>query len=153
MSESVSILGFDDLAVGDRFELGEYVLTRDEIIDFAAEYDPQPYHLDDKGAKNHPVFTELCASGWHTLLILQRPMSAFWARTQLQPLAGAGVPDVKWFSPVYAHTRMLAEMTIDVVRRSSTNPDRAVITCRGLLTDAEGKPLTTLTVTSILAIT
>src|SRR5436305_1470553 len=64
-------LTLDDLHVGQVFNTGTYRLGRDELIDFASRYDPQPFHLGDEGAAN-TLFGTLAASGWHTAAISMR---------------------------------------------------------------------------------
>ena len=56
---------FEDLEVGAETEFGSYAVTREEVLEFARKYDPQPFHLSDEGAAN-THFGRLCASGWHT---------------------------------------------------------------------------------------
>jgi acyl dehydratase len=89
---------FDDLALGMRFRSGEAKVTAEDIKRFAAEYDPQPFHLDEAAAANS-VFKGLAASGWHTaaismrLCVEARPFGP-------QPLLGLGVDELRWMMPV-----------------------------------------------------
>jgi acyl dehydratase len=89
---------FDDLALGMRFKTGEVTVTTEDIKRFAAEFDPQPFHLDDAAAEK-TVFKGLAASGWHTaaismrLCVEARPFGS-------QPLMGLGVDDLRWMMPV-----------------------------------------------------
>ena len=62
---------FDDLALGMRFKSGDKLVTRDDIIRFASEFDPQPFHLDEAAAQRTPL-KGLAASGWHTAAIAMR---------------------------------------------------------------------------------
>ena len=74
-------LHWEDFPVGSVREFGHHVLTRDEIKRFAAEFDPQPFHLDDAVAEAHPMFKGLAASGWHQhqpFIGLRRDRSAVW---------------------------------------------------------------------------
>ena len=88
---------FDDLKLGMRFKSGEVTVSREDIKRFAAEFDPQPFHLDEEAAEN-TVFKGLAASGWHTaaiamnLAIQARPFGS-------HPLMGAGVDDLRWMKP------------------------------------------------------
>ena len=89
---------FDDLKIGMRFKSAAVTLSKDDIIRFAKEYDPQPFHLDDEAAKK-TVFKGLAASGWHTAAIAMR------LATECQPfgphpLLGAGVDELRWLKPV-----------------------------------------------------
>ena len=89
---------FDDLALGMRFKTGEVSVTKEEIKRFAAEFDPQPFHLDETAAEK-TILKGLAASGWHTaaismnLIVKIRPFGP-------QPLMGLGVDDLRWMTPV-----------------------------------------------------
>src|ERR1700722_4987017 len=90
---------FDDLTVGMHFESGEKVtVSKEDILRFAAEFDPQPFHLDEEAAKD-TILNGLAASGWHTaalsmrLALTSKPFGA-------HPLFGAGVDELRWMKPV-----------------------------------------------------
>ena len=89
---------FDDLALGMRFKSGEVSVTKEDIKRFAAEFDPQPFHLDEAAAEK-TAFKGLAASGWHTaalsmgLTVEVRPFGP-------HPLLGLGVEDLRWLLPV-----------------------------------------------------
>lgn len=89
---------FEDLAVGMRFKSPERVVGREDIKRFAAEFDPQPFHLDEAAAKQTPL-KGLAASGWHTAAIAMRlavDMHPFGPH----PLLGLGVDELRWLAPV-----------------------------------------------------
>src|SRR5436190_4609239 len=89
---------FDDLALGMRFKSAEKLVTREDIKRFAAEFDPQPYHLDEAAAEQS-LFKGLAASGWHTAAIAMR--LAVEARPfGPHPLLGVGVDELRWLAPV-----------------------------------------------------
>ena len=89
---------FDDLRLGMRFTTKEKRITADDIKRFAAEFDPQAFHLDEAAAQ-HSVFKGLAASGWHTAAIAMR--LAVEARPfGRHPLIGLGVDDLRWMAPV-----------------------------------------------------
>lgn len=147
--QDLSHLRFRDLKAGDRFELGEYRLTREEMIEFASRYDPQPFHLDDAAAAVHPLFERLSASGWHTVLILQGLIADFWTRTKVCGLAGAGVKEIQWASPVYAEEPLHCEMEIELVRASASKPDLGLITMCATAKKADGQLATLLRITGV----
>src|SRR3979411_3293188 len=79
---------FDDLALGKRFKTGEVTVTTEDIKRFAAEFDPQPFHLDEAAAEK-TVFKGLAASGWHTAAISMRLCVGSWRRRLTLDDAGA----------------------------------------------------------------
>ncbi len=89
---------FDDLKLGMRFTTEKMTVTKDDILRFAAEFDPQPFHLDDEAAR-HTMLGGLAASGWHTAAIAMR--LAITAKPfGPHPLLGAGVDELRWMKPV-----------------------------------------------------
>jgi acyl dehydratase len=89
---------FDDLRVGMRFRSPDKLVTREDIKRFAAEFDPQPYHLDEAAAARSPL-QGLAASGWHTAAMAMR--LALEARPfGPHPLLGLGVDELRWLAPV-----------------------------------------------------
>jgi acyl dehydratase len=101
---------FEDRVIGETGDLGNHTFTREEIIDFARQFDPQPFHLDEAAA-NTSLFGGLCASGWHTAahliraIIITRQRINAEARAKGVRLAtygpSPGFRDLKWFKPVY----------------------------------------------------
>ena len=92
-------LYWEDLQVGEVRELGSISPTREEIIAFAKQFDPQPFHLDDEAAKQS-VFGALCASGWHTCGMAMRLMvTNFLCHTS--SLGSPGLENLRWLKPVY----------------------------------------------------
>lgn len=89
---------FEDIEVGDTEEFGSYTLTREEILEFAEQFDPQPFHLDEDAAEESP-FGGLVASGWHTASLCMRLV----VENYLEGTASAGargVRDLQWLRPV-----------------------------------------------------
>jgi acyl dehydratase len=144
-------LRFQDLRVGDVYEVGELTLGREEMMAFASQYDPQPFHLDDEAARANPLFKELSASGWHSVLRMLMLLSDFWSRTQVQGLAGAGVQEIQWQTPVYAGERLRISFEIESLRVSASKPDRAIMRLRGRATKADGQVATVICITGMFA--
>ena len=105
---AVAKLYFEDFTVGDVAEYGDKLVTAEEIKEFAAEFDPQPMHLDEEAAKQTLV-GGLCASGWHTAAVSMR-LTVDGTRRANENQKGdiiksgpsPGVRDLKWHKPVYA---------------------------------------------------
>jgi acyl dehydratase len=98
VSEGAMIEWFDDLKVGMRFKSEAVTVSKEDIIRFAREYDPQPFHLDEEAAKK-TILGGLAASGWHTAAIAMR-LAAEARPFGPHPLFGAGVDDLRWLKPV-----------------------------------------------------
>ena len=101
---------FDDINVGDRMELGTHTFTAEDIKTFAAQYDPQAFHMDEAAAaKSH--FGALCASGWHTIAVWMRLRVLYGRREDAERAArgeviaklgpSPGFRELKWLRPVY----------------------------------------------------
>jgi acyl dehydratase len=89
---------FDDLKVGMRFKSEAVTVSKDDIIRFASEFDPQPFHTDEEAAKD-TIFKGLAASGWHTAAIAMR-LATSCNPFGRHPLLGAGVDDLRWMKAV-----------------------------------------------------
>src|SRR5205085_8397110 len=115
----------EDLRVGDRFGSKALEVTEEMIVDFAQEFDPQPFHLDlDAGTRS--VFRGLVASGWHTAAISMR----LFVTGDLQLAGGSiglGVDELQWPRPVRPGDILQLETEIIEMRGSRSKPDRGVI--------------------------
>ena len=91
---------FEDLTVNAEVTYGTYAVTRDEVIDFARKYDPQPFHLsDEEAAKTH--FGRIAASGWHTCAMTMAVIARYVVEHEHQGLGAPGVDELRWRKPVY----------------------------------------------------
>jgi len=111
---------FDDLKLGMRFTSGEATITKDDILRFAAEFDPQPFHLDEVAAEN-TAFKGLAASGWHTAAVAMR-LAVQVRPFGPHPLLGAGVDDLRWFKPVRPGDTLRVEGEVVELVPSRTKP-------------------------------
>jgi len=111
---------FDDLKVGMRFWSETTTVSKDDILRFAAEFDPQPFHLDEAAAEN-TILGGLAASGWHTAAIAMR--LAITARPfGPHPLFGAGVDELRWMKPVRPGDTLQLEGEVVELVPSRTKP-------------------------------
>ena len=134
---------FEDFEAGQVYELGSRTVTEEEIVAFAREWDPQPFHLDPEAARES-VFGGLIASGWHT--------GAMWMRmyvdTMLGPAArgSPGVEQLRWLAPVRPGDTLSGRLTVLDVAPSATRPDRGTVRIRGEMVNQDG--VTVLAMTS-----
>jgi len=114
---------WDDIAVGDRAAFGHYQVTREEVLDFARKYDPQPFHLsDEEAAKTH--FGRLAASGWHTTAMTMAMLVAdMQAGEPRAGLGAAGIDELRWLRPVHPGDVLRCETVVEDTRPSGSRPD------------------------------
>lgn len=113
---------FEDFVVGETDEFGDYLVTEEEILEFARKYDPQSFHLDhEAAAKSH--FGGLVASGWMTCSIMMR----MYVDHYIPPKASMGSPgldEIRWLVPVRPGDRLRVQITTVSKRQSQSKPDR-----------------------------
>ena len=122
--QSSMIEWFDDLKVGMRFKSKAVTVSKDDIIRFAKEYDPQPFHLDDEAAKK-TMLGGLAASGWHTAAIANR-LATECRPFGPHPLLGAGVDDLRWLRPVRPGDTLHLEVEVTELLPSRSKPQGIV---------------------------
>ena len=136
---------FEDMVIGTRTRASRiYKVTREEVIEFATKYDPQPFHLDDDAAKA-TFFGRLSASGWHTGAMVMRMMVDTWKDTE--PSAGLGSPgidELRWVKPVYPGDELSVEMELIDKRRSKSRPDMGITKTRQTVTNQNGEVVMTM---------
>jgi acyl dehydratase len=111
---------FDDLSLGMRFKSREIQVSTEDIKRFAAEFDPQPYHLDEAAAKDS-AFKGLAASGWHTAALAMR-LTVETHPFGPHPLLGLGVDDLRWLAPVRPGDALHVEGEVVDLTPSRTKP-------------------------------
>ena len=130
-------LYLEDLQVGDRFESGTLEVTERDIVDFAHDFDPQPFHLDLDAAKRS-VFQGLVASGWHTAAISMR----LFVTGDLKLAGGSvglSVDELQWPRPVRPGDTLRLQTEIVEVRPSQSKPDRGILRIRNVTTNQNGE--------------
>jgi acyl dehydratase len=137
-------LYLEDLTVGRSFRSASLTVTADEIVAFATQYDPQPFHLDDAAASG-TLFAGLAASGWHT--------AALTMRLQVEgglPLAGGiiggRVDELQWPRPTRPGDTLHVETEVMEARRSTSRPDQGWVKFRSTTVNQHGKPVQVLVV-------
>lgn len=122
------MLHYEDFHVGQVIPLGPYIVTREEIIAFAAEFDPQPFHMDEEAARNS-VLGGLCASGWHSCAMLMRMICDSYLNRSAG-MGSSGLDEVKWLKPVYPGETLSGIMTVISRRVSLKRPEMGILVCR-----------------------
>ena len=131
----------EDLHVGDRFESGTFEVTEKGIVDFAHDFDPQPFHLDLDAARRS-VFRGLVASGWHTAAISMR----LFVTGDLKLAGGSiglSVDQLQWPRAVRPGDTLRLNTEIMEVRPSRSKPDRGIIRIRNVTTNQKGEVVQT----------
>ncbi len=116
----------EDINVGDKSSYGNYKVTREEVLDFASKYDPQPFHLDDEAAaKTH--FGRISASGWHTAAMTMAMLVENLKKHRQAGLGSPGLDELRWLKPVYPGDTLRVESEITEVRPSRSRPEMGSI--------------------------
>jgi acyl dehydratase len=121
---------FDELVIGENYELGSLLFTPEEIVAFARSFDPQPFHMDEEAARRSS-FGALCASGWHTAagwmasMVSHRRRQEAMLAPSMAPRLGPspGFKNLRWLKPVYAGDRITYHSTVADKRASLSRPE------------------------------
>jgi acyl dehydratase len=134
----------EDLEVGAEQYLGSYEVTREEVIDFARKYDPQPFHLSDEAAAlTH--FGRLAASGWHTCAMTMAVIARNVLETKQAGLGSPGVDELRWLKPVYPGDTLHVRSTVVEVRPSRSKPQIGSFRTSCTVTNQNDEPVLTFT--------
>jgi acyl dehydratase len=129
-------LYLDDLFVGQRFVSATQVMDADEIKAFAAQYDPQPFHLDEQAAKD-TFFGGLAASGWHVAAITMKLLVGDGALIAGGVIGGGG--EIVWPNPTRPGDQLHVESEVLEVKPSRSRPDRGMVTMRSETRNQRGE--------------
>src|SRR5882757_1498135 len=128
---------FEDFAVGQTFGSGPLRIEGERALAFAAEFDPQPFHLDEAAARRS-IFGGLTASGWHTAAVTMRLL----LDSELKPaggLIGAGLDECRWPRPVRPGDELRIECEVIEVRPSKSRPEQGLIKLRTTTLNQDGE--------------
>ncbi len=141
-------LYFEDFQSGLTFTHGPRVITREEIVAFAAQYDPQPMHLDEEAGR-HSMLGGLGASGWHSCGIMMRMIcDGFMLRAA--SMGAGGVEEVKWLRPVRPGDALTLHARVMDTRVSRSRPDMGIVRFMFELSNAHGERVMTMITPSML---
>ena len=116
---------YEDLAIGQKQAFGRYEVTREEVIEFASKYDPQPFHLDDDAAAaTH--FGRLSASGWHTCAMTMAMLVENLKANRQAGLGSPGIDQLGWKKPVFPGDTLRCESVVIEKRRSGSRPEMGI---------------------------
>lgn len=132
----------EDFAVGQVIEFPPRTVSEDEIIAFARDYDPQPFHLDKEAARQS-LFGGLCASGWHTAGMMMRLMVDNMIG-KYASMGSPGVDQLRWVKPVFPGDTLHLRGEVIDVKPSRSKPDRGVITSRYEMKNQKGETVLTM---------
>jgi acyl dehydratase len=133
----------EDLHPGRRFTAGPVEVTEAEILAFARQYDPQPFHLDHEAAKAH-LFGGLAASGWHTAALSMRMVVDALQGLPWGVVGGGG--ELQWTKPVRPGDQLRLEIEVLEVSPSRSRPDRGTVLMRNRSLNGEGEEVQVFTV-------
>ena len=130
---------FEDIEIGQRREVGSFTFTAELIKKFAAQFDPQPFHLDEEAGRQS-LFGELAASGWHVASVCMKLMVADGQRQAAEAAArgekaavwgpSPGFRELRWIKPVLAGDTVSFSSAVESVRSSSSRPEWGIVQAR-----------------------
>lgn len=141
---------FEDLRVGETVALGQSTVSKDKIIEFAREFDPFPFHLDEEAAKAS-LLGGLASSGWQTAALSLRMLVDGFLNT-IASMGGLGFSDLKWKKPVMASDTISGTVTIAELRRSRSRPDRGIVTLDFDIRNQRGEPVMSMRLANLVEV-
>lgn len=137
-----TLLHFEDFHPGQAIDLGSRTVTEDEILDFARQFDPQPFHVDrEAAAASH--FGGLVASGWHTCSMLMR-LLVDSLLLRAASLGSPGVDEIRWLKPVRPGDTLRVSMHVLEAIPSRSKPDRGVLKSEYRVVNQHGEQVLTM---------
>lgn len=121
-------LSYEDLEVGKAYPVGSHTFTREEIVHFAEQFDPQPFHLSEAGGEAS-MFCGLVASGWHTCSVMMGLLVRHFLRDSTS-MGSPGIDDIRWIKPTRVGDTITMTNTVLSKRVSASKPDRGIVETR-----------------------
>lgn len=135
---------YEDLELGEQTCFGSYEVTREEVLEFARKYDPQPFHLsDEEAAKTH--FGRIAASGWHTAAMTMAVIARHVVAHEQAGLGSPGIDELRWTRPVYPGDTLKVYGEIVEKRPSRSKPEMGSFRTHTRVTNQRGEPVMTFT--------
>jgi acyl dehydratase len=142
---------YEDIEVGEIERFGAYKVTREEVIAFATQYDPQPFHLSDEAAAQ-TYFGRLSASGWHTCAMMMRMLADQMQDRKQAGLGSPGLEELRWLKPVYPGDTLSCELEIIDKRISTSRPDMGITRGRNTVFNQDGEAVLSLISTGLISV-
>jgi acyl dehydratase len=130
---------FEDLVVGETVNLGSTLVSKQMILEFAREFDPLPFHLDEEAAKRS-LLGGLAASGWQTAALTLRLLGDAFLN-KIASAGGLGFSDLKWKKPVMKGDTIRAQATVAELRRSRHHPQWGIVSIDLDVRNQKGEPV------------
>jgi acyl dehydratase len=140
---------FEDFVVGESLEFGSRTLTEEEIIAFAQQFDPQPFHVDPEKAVSS-YYGGLIASGWHTVSTYMRLLVDGLLR-DTQSLGSPGIDELRWLKPVRPGDTLQARYIVLETIPSKSRPNVGIIRSKGEMVNQNGEVVLTLIAANFFA--
>jgi len=119
---------WSDLQPGDTFATEGITIRRRDILEFAADFDPQPYHLDPDAAEAS-IFGGLCASGWHVTAVMMRLLTDEFLAQRIDLLGSSGVRSLRWKKPVFAEDMLSSDIAVTGKSPSESDDRYGYVEC------------------------
>lgn len=132
---------FEDFTPGLEIYLGQRHVTEDEIIAFATDFDPQPFHVDHAAAEQ-TIFKGVIASGWHTCSMMMRLVVDNLLRHS-SSMGSPGLDSIRWLKPVRSGDTLNLTYQVKEVRASTSKPDRGIVISVWCVSNQHGEVVTT----------
>jgi acyl dehydratase len=139
---SQATLWWEDFSVGDSTEMGRHTFTEEEIVAFARQFDPQPFHIDPEAAKAS-IYGGLIASGWHTCSVGMRMMCETYINRSIS-MGSPGVDNIRWLKPVRPGDTLVYSRTVLEARPSRSRPDAGLVKSRWEAVNQRGEQVLTM---------
>lgn len=140
---------FEDYVEGSVHHFGSVAIDAHEIVAFAKQFDPQPFHADPEAAKQTP-FGGLIASGWHTAALMMRLFVAHYL-THVASLASPGIDELRWLKPVRPGDQLSIRVTVLKATPSKSKPDRGAVTSLVEVFNQKNEAVMTLKAVNLIA--
>jgi acyl dehydratase len=133
---------WEDFPVGQVRDFGGMPVSREAVIAFAQQFDPQPFHVDDEAARVS-LFGGLCASGWHTCAMAMRMMCDGYLLDSAS-LGSPGIDNLRWLKPVFPGDTLSVRMEVLDARPMASKPHVGLLRSRWEVRNQHGQPVMTM---------